>query len=325
MGRAGAAAQLSLSLDGRRMKIQERSANTMPCSLMRWFIVLVLLCTAAILSHSDQSIEELVRGEWQCPEITYLYIRFVSDYYIIGAYEGAGDLASGDYKFLDSRRISLLMPVFDLVYLVNPEFLAKVKNWVNKLWIKEQLVLQYNPNYATYLYTGSLDTESGQIVFNSTNETKEGAIFKQYGKQLIKEQGRFFVLENLLMRKGPSRESDSNYYEIKQILNKYKFESIAVYKYGYQTVKAAKARIVPKGYDLITIARTVDLNTINGRKAPWYLYYIETDDTESVNYVGWVFGGYLTKYSEDRALEYRIILEKNLREMDWLQPKVVEQ
>jgi hypothetical protein len=297
-------------------------------SMMHRFSILILLCTPAILLHSDQSIEELVRpSQWFSPEIEHLYIRFVSDYYIIGAYEGAGDLASGDYKILDPHRISLSKPVFDLVDplhqgLGDSEFVAKVKNWVSSLWTQEELVLRYNPNYVTLSITGSLDAESGRVVFISTNKTKEGATFKQYGKDIIKEQGRFFVLENLIMREKPSKESDNNYYEIAQILYKYKFDKASV--------KTGKARIVPKGYDLSTIARTADVETINGRKAPWYLYYIETDHMENdltteAYYIGWVFGGYLAKYSEEKSSEYRSVLEKNLREMGWLQPTEVGQ
>ncbi len=286
---------------------------------MRRLPICILLCSASILSHSDQSIEELVRGEWHCPEVEYLYIRFISDFYLIGAYEGAGDLASGDYKFLDSRRISLSKPVFDPVGFVYPEYLDKVKTWVNKLWSMEKLVLRYNPNYVTLSITGSLDTESGLAVFTSTIETREGVTIWQYGKKNIKEKNRFFVLENLIIHSSPSIESESKYYEISEFLKAKK--GITISYYGLQHLMEGKARIVPKGYELETFARTIDLDRISGQKAPWYLCCIQLDYGEYIGcFSGWVFGGYLSKYSENKSSEYRSILGINLLELGWLPP-----
>ncbi|MEW5815796.1 MAG: hypothetical protein AB1798_10445 [Spirochaetota bacterium] len=279
-------------------------------------ILLVLIVKALLISniaiiplHADQELKELVIGKvWHIPDIFYGYIMFDTVTYRMGAYEGAGDFAIGRFVILDSRRISLCKPTF---YNMELEIVKQASSWANSLWTREELLLKYNTDYANIYYSGSLDNELGKVVFVSTNPTSEGATIKEDGIEIVKEKASFIVLENLIMCKKPNRESESNYYEIEEIL----------YKYGYQTVKKERARIVPKGYELTTIARTVTADVIDGQRASWYFYNIETED---FIYHGWVFGGHLTPYSKEKDQEYRRILEKNLMEMGWIQPKQIE-
>ena len=96
-------------------------------------VLILIISLASILPlQADQSLRILIpNNEWHIPAIPFCYIRFSIESYIMGAYEGAGDFAHGTYKIIDDERISITIPRF-----------------------KDELILRYNPGYATIYVTG---------------------------------------------------------------------------------------------------------------------------------------------------------------------------
>ncbi len=269
-------------------------------------IVLISLFGRAGTIFADSMLLELVSGKlWVAPDIELGYVQFTNDNkYELGAYEGAGVLATGSYAVRDSAHVSLNKPT-----ITNPglEIAQKAAGWINEQWPGDSILLIYDPQYADLLYTGALRNEKGRVLFISTQLTPEGMVVERDGAKMIKKKGLFIVTDNLVMRKGPSKGSDSTSYSIKDILS----------KYGYQTPKELNVRILPKGYELDTEGYTTTTSTIDGRTAPWYLYSIESWDG-FMYYQGWVFGGYLLPFTTELSAKYKSMMDKTIKDLNWV-------
>jgi hypothetical protein len=154
----------------------------------------------------------------------------------------------------------------------------------------------------------------------STVASREGAIVSQDGVKVKKEESRFVVKENLIMRKLPNRQSDSNYYTTGDLLYQYGQRPSGVVLGGksYKSSQKEKVRILPKGYVITIIARTAATERIEGIDASWFFYNFEIAGDFVLH--GWVFGGYLGKYDDANDQEYQDILLKSLLKLGWIEP-----
>lgn len=78
----------------------------------------------------------------------------------------------------------------------------------------------------------------------------------------------------------------------------------------YDEVFNTSVESVKKGTVIDTRARTTELEEYDGVKGYWYYIYFSVVDTEQY---GWIFGGYLSDYDENKADEYSKILSAEFK------------
>lgn len=203
----------------------------------------------------------------------YLWFYPNGEFYIGTNYHGVW-FATGKYEVIDSETMRLFEFSKNLD-IIGYDDLNEIK-----------LKIKCNPRHFYYEELLYIDGTNDYFGNANTCTVSEGE-FDLNNISVIKEYGKFVVVENLRFRSEPNITSDT----------------IPVYYFGYGT----KDYFV-KGSLLNSIAKSVLRYEIDGFNNYWY--YIDYYDDE-YHVTGWVYGEFIEPYNEDlRDYYYDIYKEE---------------